>query len=170
MAWTFLPNTAQFFRFKNWCKITSPKKCSVTQNTVFSMSKKVWSNPKLIFFVFHQFQPKYRAFSAHCEIFAKCCGQLYCSCPRPDNRHNCGCDECPDSADYQWSRAFFPTVLFDWASKIIHAHNMGIPWYSLCIDKWNLQANTLNPHNGSITYLDCSNHRRKWFLFTPTAQ
>ena len=26
MAWTFLPNTAQFFRFKNWCKITSRKK------------------------------------------------------------------------------------------------------------------------------------------------
>ena len=109
-------------------------------------------------------------FLFQCSLFAKCCGLLYCSCPRPDNRHNCGCDECPDSADYQWSRAFFPTVLFDWASKIIHAHNMGIPWYSLCIDKWNLQANTLNPHNGSIAYLDCFNHRRKWFLFTPTAQ
>ena len=26
MAWTFLLNSAQFFRFKNWCKITSWKK------------------------------------------------------------------------------------------------------------------------------------------------
>ena len=30
MPWTFLPNTAQFFRFKNWCKITFQKKSSLT--------------------------------------------------------------------------------------------------------------------------------------------
>ena len=30
MAWTFLLNSAQFFRFKNWCKITSQKKSSLT--------------------------------------------------------------------------------------------------------------------------------------------
>ena len=30
MACTFLPNSAQFFRFKNWCKITSWKKSSLT--------------------------------------------------------------------------------------------------------------------------------------------
>ena len=30
MAWTFLLNSAQFFRFKNWCKITSRKKSSLT--------------------------------------------------------------------------------------------------------------------------------------------
>ena len=32
MAWTFLPNTAQFFRFKNWCKITSRKISSLTSS------------------------------------------------------------------------------------------------------------------------------------------
>ena len=30
MAWTFLPSSAQFFHFKNWCIITSRKKCSLT--------------------------------------------------------------------------------------------------------------------------------------------
>ena len=30
MAWTFLPSSAHFFRFKNWCKITSWKKSSLT--------------------------------------------------------------------------------------------------------------------------------------------
>ena len=30
MAWTFLLNSALFFRFKNWCKITSWKKSSLT--------------------------------------------------------------------------------------------------------------------------------------------
>merc|ERR1712218_604212 len=30
MAWTFLPNTAQFFLLKNWCKITSRKKSFLT--------------------------------------------------------------------------------------------------------------------------------------------
>merc|ERR1719150_1481523 len=30
MAWTFLPSSAHFFRFKNWCKITSRKKSSLT--------------------------------------------------------------------------------------------------------------------------------------------
>ena len=30
MACTFLPNSAQFFCFKNWCKITSRKKSSLT--------------------------------------------------------------------------------------------------------------------------------------------
>ena len=30
MAWTFLPSSAHFFRFKNWCKITSQKKSSFT--------------------------------------------------------------------------------------------------------------------------------------------
>ena len=30
MAWTFLLKSAQFFRFKNWCKITSRKKSSLT--------------------------------------------------------------------------------------------------------------------------------------------
>ena len=30
MAWTFLPSSAHFFRLKNWCKITSRKKSSLT--------------------------------------------------------------------------------------------------------------------------------------------
>ena len=30
MAWTFLLNSAQFFCFENWCKITSRKKSSLT--------------------------------------------------------------------------------------------------------------------------------------------
>ena len=30
MAWTILPRSAHFFRFKNWCKITSRKKSSLT--------------------------------------------------------------------------------------------------------------------------------------------
>ena len=30
MAWTFLPRSAHFFRFKNWCKITFQKKSSLT--------------------------------------------------------------------------------------------------------------------------------------------
>ena len=30
MAWTFLPRSARFFRFKNWCKITFQKKSSLT--------------------------------------------------------------------------------------------------------------------------------------------
>ena len=30
MAWTILPRSAHFFRFKNWCKITSQKKSFLT--------------------------------------------------------------------------------------------------------------------------------------------
>ena len=30
MAWTILLNSAQCFRFKNWCKFTSRKKSSLT--------------------------------------------------------------------------------------------------------------------------------------------
>merc|ERR1712079_183193 len=30
MAWTFFLNFPQFFRLKNWCKITSRKKSSLT--------------------------------------------------------------------------------------------------------------------------------------------
>ena len=79
MAWTILPKTAQFFCFKNWCKITFQKKssltsarsrvvqwvklpffqkvhfiqkCSVTHNTVFQYVKNIFllSYSKLLFF------------------------------------------------------------------------------------------------------------------------
>ena len=36
MAWTFLPSSAHFFRFKNWCKITSRKKSSLTSALVLA--------------------------------------------------------------------------------------------------------------------------------------
>ena len=77
MAWTFLLNSALFFRFKNWCKITSRKKSSLTlalgcagqgvklpflskkcifwaENDIFSKSSfytKMFSDPKYSFSV-----------------------------------------------------------------------------------------------------------------------
>ena len=77
MACTFLPNSAQFIRFKNWCKITSRKKSSLTsalgcagqgvklpflsqkgifwaENDIFSKSSfytKMFSDPKYSFSV-----------------------------------------------------------------------------------------------------------------------
>ena len=36
MAWTFLLKSAQFFRFKNWFKITSRKKISLTSALVLA--------------------------------------------------------------------------------------------------------------------------------------
>ena len=77
MAWTFLPSSAHFFCFKNWCKITSRKKSSLTsalgcagqgvklpflskkcifwaENDIFSKSSfytKMFSDPKYSFSV-----------------------------------------------------------------------------------------------------------------------
>ena len=80
MPWTFLLNSAIFFRFKNWCKITSPKKSSLTlawscaeqvvklpfkkkkcffrpEKGIFSISSfytKMFSDPKYSFSVCHK--------------------------------------------------------------------------------------------------------------------
>ena len=36
MVWTFLPSSAHFFHFKNWCKITSWKKSPLTSALVLA--------------------------------------------------------------------------------------------------------------------------------------
>ena len=58
MVWTFLPSSAHFFHFKNWCKITSWKKSSRAVQWVilpfFSKSSfytKMFSDPKYSFSV-----------------------------------------------------------------------------------------------------------------------
>ena len=58
MAWTFLLKSAQFFRFKNWCKITLKKKfldigavlrCAGSQIAIF-VKKMHFSGRKRHFF------------------------------------------------------------------------------------------------------------------------
>ena len=44
MAWTFLPSSAHFFRFKNWCKITSRKKNSLTSSLCWGSNCHFFSN------------------------------------------------------------------------------------------------------------------------------
>ena len=67
MAWTFLPNTAQSFRFKNWCKITSWKKSSLT----LALSRAVqWV--KLPFFQKNAFFGQKRAFFQKIHFIQKC--------------------------------------------------------------------------------------------------
>ena len=82
MAWTFLPNSAHFFCFKNWCKVTFQKKVPSPQH---SAARCRWWNwhfvKKCIFgqkkefsqkFIFYKMfsVPKYNLFSVPKIIFA----------------------------------------------------------------------------------------------------
>ena len=67
MAWTFLPRSAHFFRFKNWCKITSQKKSSLTSALCCAVL-----GVKLPFFQKNAFFGQKKAFFQNVHFIQKC--------------------------------------------------------------------------------------------------